>query len=125
MVREGDSLMSSSAQSAGSLDSLHPQMLRAGSPADPQKLGEAHSAQIGQAFEWALDRARITKQEAAFRMGYTDSGVIGRWISGKENLQIARTRLIGEEFFTEFLVALAQTCAGVAVRTVIELKRVG
>src|SRR6188474_2367179 len=91
------------------LGAVHPQMLRAGSPADPRKSGDEHGKQIGQAFEWALDRARVTKQEAAFRMGYTDSGVIGRWVSGKENLQLARTRMIGEPFFQEFLIALAQT----------------
>ena len=110
---------------ASALNNVHPQMLRAGSPATPQLSGEDHGRAIGQAFEWALDRARVTKQEAAYRMGYSDSGVIGRWVSGKENLQLARTRLIGETFFQEFLIALAQTCPGVEVKTQITLAKVG
>lgn len=114
-----------SADSAGMLNIPPPQMLRAGSPASPQLSGDEQGKAIGQAFEWALDRARITKQDAAFRMGYTDSGVIGRWISGKENLQLVRSRLIGEEFFQEFLIALAQTCKGVEVKTQITLAKVG
>ena len=110
-------------QSAAQLSDVHPQMLRAPSPVDPQKLGDSQGKAIGQAFEWALDRARITKQEAAYRMGYADSGVIGRWISGKENLQLVRSRLIGEVFFQEFLIALAQTCEGVEVKTQITLAK--
>jgi len=55
----------------------------------------------------------------------TGSGVIGRWISGTENIQLARTRFIGQEFFQEFVIALAQTCAGVEVKTLITLQKVG
>ena len=95
------------------LDGLHPRMLRAPSPADPQELGAQHRRELGQAFEWALDKARITKQEAAFAMGYTDSGVIGRWISGKENIQLGRVRLLGDDFLYEFVIAWAQTCGGI------------
>ena len=112
-------------KSASALDVVHPQMLRAKSEPDPQLLGDQYRREMGQAFEWALDRARITKQEAAFRMGYTDSGVIGRWTSGVENIQLARLRRIGDPFFQEFVIALAQTCAGVEVKTQITLAKVG
>jgi hypothetical protein len=110
---------------SSALSNVHPQMLRASSPATPQRSGDDYAREIGAAFEWALDRARVTKQEAAYRMGYSDSGVIGRWISGRENLQIHKTRLIGDAFFQEFVVALAQTCGGVEVKTLITLARVG
>lgn len=112
-------------QSAEKLDGIHPQMLRARSEAAPQLSGDAVKRELGQALEWALDRARITKQDAAFRMGYTDSGVIGRWISGVENMQLAKLRLIGDGFFQEFVIALAQTCAGVEVKTQITLQKAG
>lgn len=110
---------------ANKLDDVHPQMLRVKSEADPQKLGDAVKRELGQALEWALDRARITKQDAAFRMGYSDQGVIGRWISGQENMQLAKLRLIGDDFFQEFVIALAQTCAGVEVKTQITLQKAG
>jgi len=110
------------------LAAVHPQSLRAGfaSSADgPRMSGEASRARIGQCFEWALDRARLTKQEAAFRMGYTDSGVIGRWISGMERVQLDKLHLIGVGFWQEFVIALAQDCEGVEVKTQITLARVG
>jgi hypothetical protein len=97
-------------------------MLRARSEAVPQLSGIQRAHDIGQAFEWALDRSRITKQDAAFRMGYTDSGVIGRWISGKENLQIAKVWLIGEGFFQEFVIALAEV-AKCEIETTVKIRR--
>lgn len=107
-----------------SLGSLHPQMLRAGSPVDPQVSGiPDYRRDIGQAFEWALERAHITKGEAAYRMGYADQAVIGRWISGTERVQLDKCRLLGKEFYQEFVVALAQTCEGVEVRTQISFSR--
>jgi len=107
------------------LEGAHPQMLRVDSLPDPRQSGERHKRELGQALEWALDRSRIVKQDAAFRMGYTDSGVIGRWISGAENIQLIRLRLLGDDFFQEFVIALAQTCAGVEVKTLITLQKVG
>lgn len=105
------------------LDDVKPQMLRAGFASDPQLSGEQHRRDIGQAFEWALDRARLTKQEAAYAMGYTDSGVIGRWVNGTERVQLDKVRLLGDAAFQEFVIALAQTCGGVEVKTQITLSR--
>ena len=85
----------------------------------------AGARSIGQAFDWALDRARITKQEAAYQMGYTDDGVMGRWASGTERVQLDKLRMLGDDFFQEFVIALAQTCAGVDVKTQITLAKVG
>lgn len=107
------------------LDTVHPQMLRDPRTPDPRKSGDDYRREIGQAFEWALDRARITKQDAAGRMGYTDSGVMGRWVNGTERVQLDKVRLLGEDFFQEFVIALAQTCKGVEVKTQITLSKVG
>jgi len=108
------------------LAGVHPQMLRAPGEGHPQQMGMDHRRQIGQCFEWALDRARITNQDAAYRMGYADAGVIGRWTSGLERIQLDKLRAhLGEAFWQEFVIALAQDCAGVEVTTQIALRKVG
>ena len=101
----------------------HRQMLRMGSPRDPQKLEMDTRREIGQAFEWALDRARLTKKQAADLMGYSDQAVLGRWVSGLERVQLDKCKVLGDDFFREFVCALAQTCAGVTVTTQINLQR--
>jgi len=66
----------------------------------------------------------VTKQEAAYRMGYADSGVVSRWISGLERMQLDKLRGgLGEKFFGELLVALLQTCEEVEVKTHVTLGR--
>jgi|SRR5688572_16059768 hypothetical protein len=97
------------------LPAVHPRMLRAKGEANPQELGKRA---IGSAIEAALDRARITKQEAAFAMGYTDSGVMGRWINGTETPQFAKLWALGERFKQELVIALAEQ-AGMPVVTTI------
>lgn len=99
-----------------------PQMLRAKSEADPQLLGKR---EIGRSIEVALDRARLTKQEAAFAMGYADSGVMGRWIAGTETPQFAKLWTLGSRFQKELVIALAELAAqedaDVVIRTTVEL----
>ena len=112
-------------QGRPSLPDLHPQSLRAGTVTDPQLLGDVGKREIGQVFEEALDRARLTKQEAAFLMGYTDSGVIGRWVNGTERVQMDKLWMLGDRFKSEFVIALAQTCHGVETKTLITLAKVG
>lgn len=90
---------------ANRLNDVHPQMLRAHSEADPQRLGKR---EVGMAIETALDRCRITKQEAAFAMGYSDSGVMGRWIAGTETPQFAKLWMLGTEFQKHLVAALAE-----------------
>lgn len=101
---------------------VHPQMLRASSALDPQRLGELNRREVGQAFEWALDEAHVTKQDAAFRMGYTDSGVIGRWISGIENIQLPKVKLLAD-VYPLFLLALLQPLPGVQTQTQVTFNR--
>lgn len=108
------------------LDHVHPQMLRAPAArgeADPQLSGEAFKRQIGTAVEAALDRAGLTKQEAAFAMGYTDSGVVSRWVNGTEAPQFARLWTLGEKFRAELVVALAGLVGqSVEVETVVRVR---
>ena len=94
-----------SKQSASALADVHPRMLRAKGEGDPQRLGKR---EVGQAIEAALDRCRITKQEAAFAMGYADSGVMSRWISGTETPQFAKLWILGTEFQKHLVAALAE-----------------
>ncbi len=118
-------------QSAPSLESVHPQMLKAASPSarsalspsDPQSLGDDALRAIGQAFEWAIDQARTTKGAIATDLGYTDQGVIGRWISGKERVQLDKLKTRAPKVYTEFLLALLQVEEGVEVKTTIVMKR--
>lgn len=108
-----------------SLNDVHPQMLKAASPVDPQKLGEDTLRHIGQAFEWAIDQARTTKGALATDLGYTDQGVIGRWIAGKERIQLDKLRVHAPRVYLEFLLALLQTEEGVEVKTQVTMRRVG
>lgn len=106
------------------LASGHRQMLKVGSPADYKKFesGEIRR-EIGQCFDWALDKARINKGAAAAAMGYSDQTILSRWIAGTERVQLDKCKLLGDEFFREFVIALAQTCQGVSVTTQINLQR--
>lgn len=103
------------------LSDVHPQMLRAEHEGAPQLSGK-HA--IGLAIERALGRANFTKQEAAFRMGYTDSGVIGRWIAGTETPQFAKLWTLGDAFRRELVIAQAEVAGiGIDVQTVITVRR--
>lgn len=102
------------------LDGLHPQMLRAEGESDPQALGKRL---IGRALERALERASITKQAAAFDMGYSDSGVIGRWIAGTETPQFAKLWGLGEKFQRELVIALAEEAKGIDIVTELRVAR--
>jgi hypothetical protein len=114
-----------SSQSGSPLDSVHPQMLKAHSLVDPQKLGEDALREIGQAFDWSIDRAHTTKGALANEMGYTDQGVIGRWVSGKERVQLDKLRVHNRRVYVVFLLALLEMEEGVEVKTQVTLRRIG
>jgi ribosome-binding protein aMBF1 (putative translation factor) len=79
---------------------------------------------LGRAIERALERADLTKQDAAHRMGYEDQSALSRWISGAETPQIARLWTLGEDFQRALVIELASACqVGVKVRTTIELEQ--
>lgn len=103
------------------LANVHPQMLRASSDRDPQKLAEARRAAIGDDVERALALLGLTKQEAAHALGYRDAGVISRWCSGIERPQFDKLFAL-EGFEDAWLVVLAKRNPRMAVRTVIEIR---
>jgi hypothetical protein len=106
------------------LNAVHPRSLRVGAKEVPQEMGiRDFRKEIGQAFEWALDRAHMNQKTAAELMGYSDPAVIGRWCNGSENVQVHKVWLCGELVFGEFVCALAQLTSGVQIRTVIEMVR--
>lgn len=102
-------------------------MLRVSGEADPQEVGKRV---IGRALEVAIDRSSLTKQGLAFAMGYTDPGVIGRWISGLETPQFAKLWTLphatAEErvsFRQQLVVALAEQAEGVDIVTEVRITR--
>lgn len=79
---------------------------------------------LGRAIERALMAADMTKQDAAYRMGYgTNQAPISNWISGKETPQFAKLWTLSEVFQRELVIALADLCRDVEVRTVVTLSR--
>lgn len=77
---------------------------------------------IGFAIARALELANLTKQEAAFQMGYEDQSALSRWISGVETAQFAKlfgiARLRGP-----LVIALAELSEDVVVETTISIRR--
>lgn len=107
---------------ANQLNGVHPQMLRAGSETDPQKLA-ALKSDIGRSVERTLELLGMTKQEAAFAMGYTDQGVVSRWCSGIERPQFDKLFLI-EGFEDTWLLARAKRNPNMVVETTVTIRRI-
>lgn len=103
------------------LSGVHPQMLRVAGEGDPQSVGKR---EIGRVVEIALDRACLTKQEAAYAMGYSDAGVMGRWIAGTETPQFAKLWMLGDRFRKELVIALAEKVSDVEVQTTVIVRRI-
>jgi hypothetical protein len=114
------------------LSSVQPQMLRVDGEGDPQRLGTRGETDpqavgkraMGRVIETALARASLTKQEAAYAMGYSDAGVIGRWLQGTETPQFAKLWTLGDPFRRELVIALAELAGqAVEVTTQITVRR--
>lgn len=126
-------LSESRGQSDERLAAAHPRMLRHGEASDPQKLGEvalealldATKREIGQCLEWAIERVHTTKTAVATDLKYTDPGVISRWTTGTERLQLDKLKVLAPAVYRELLIALLKIEGGVHVKTVVELERVG
>ena len=98
------------------LDQVHHKMLRVEGEADRKRLG------IGRSVERALVIAGLTKQEAAYQLGYSDQGVISRWCSGIERPQFDKLfELPG--FEAAWIEARAETHPAMTCRTVIEIRK--
>ena len=105
-------------------DYSHPKSLRAEANPDPKILRSEHFlSEIGEVFDYALDRAQLTDKEAAALMGYSNQAIVSDWKSGRERVQLDKLRRLGDRFWGEFVCGLAQLVEGVQVRTVIELRR--
>jgi hypothetical protein len=79
---------------------------------------------IGSAIEKALTSADITKQAAAYEMGYGENHApVSNWIAGKETPQFAKLWTLGAVFQRELVIALANLCQQVEVRTVVTIER--
>lgn len=104
------------------LDNVHPQMLRVGSESDRKQFAD-HRGVVGQLVETALDILGLTQQEAAYRMGYRDSGTVSRWCTGTERPQFDKLLLL-DGFAEAWVIAIARhTKAGIDVHTVITVRR--
>lgn len=103
------------------LAGLHPQMLRVEAEGHPQKLADL-KVEIGHSVERALDLAGLTKQEAAFAMGYTDQGVISRWCSGTERPLFDKLYAI-EGFEEAWIQARAERNRNIEIQTVVTIRR--
>lgn len=106
---------------ADRLKHVHPQMLRVGTDPDRKKFAELRPV-IGRLVERALEIAGLSKQEAAFAMGYADSGVISRWCSGAERPLFDKLFAI-DRFEDAWLVALAERNPRAQVVTQVLLQR--
>lgn len=95
-------------------------MIAASRTPDRKPLADA----LGGAIERALMLARITKQDAAFRMGYgTNQAPLSRWIGGTERPQFEKLWSI-DELRGPLVTALAEL-AGHDVTTEIRIRKVG
>lgn len=96
------------------LQSVHPQMLRVPSEGDRKKVAER--------VERALELAGISKQDAAFRMGYSDPATVSRWCSATERPHFDKLFTI-DGFEDAWILALAERNPRMEVVTQIVMRR--
>lgn len=84
-------------------------------------LAEDWNRLVGQAIERAILLARLTKQEVAHEMGYSDQSTLSRWISGAETAQLPKLFAI-DALREPLAVALAEL-AGAKVDTHLHFPR--
>lgn len=104
------------------LNTAHPQMLRAEHDGDRKKVAE-HRERVGRLVERALVLTGLTKQQAAYEMGYSDSGVVSRWCSGAERPLLDRLFLIAG-FEDSWLIAQAEGNPRAEVERTIKLRSI-
>lgn len=96
------------------LADVHPKMLRVDGEGDRKKL-------VGRDVERSLELIGISKQDAAWRMGYSDPGTVSRWCAGTERPHFDKLEQI-DGFDEAWMKAKAERNARVTVRTVIEIQ---
>lgn len=98
------------------LAGVHPQMLKA------QGEGLRRKLVVGRRVERTFELLGITKQDAAFRMGYSDSGVVSRWCSAMERPLFDKLETI-DGFEDAYTIALAEQNPRMEVTTQILVRR--
>lgn len=96
------------------LTDVHAKMLRVRGESDRKKVAER--------LERALELAGISKQDAAFRMGYTDAATISRWCSATERPHFDKLFTL-DGFEDAWLISLAERNPHAQVVTQIVLRR--
>ena len=111
-----------SAKSSAALDQIPRKMIAAEIETIRKPLADMPRL-LGQAIERAIVLAKLSKQDVAFRMGYSDQSALSRWIAGApgETPQFAKLFAI-DELRQPLVVALAEL-AECQVETVIRTKR--
>jgi hypothetical protein len=108
------------------LADVHPQMVRAGlrdeAKADRKNLVDLRT-EIGRLVERALQLLGISKQDAAWRMNYTDAGAVSRWCAGSERPLFDKLFTI-DGFKIAYVLALAEKDEQIEVETVLKIKRI-
>lgn len=101
------------------LAGVHPQMLRVASDSDRKKIAER--------VERTLELLGVSKQDAAFRMGYTDPGTVSRWCSGVERPHFDKLFVLinddGLTFEDAWVIATAEKNPRMEVVTQIVMRR--
>lgn len=106
---------------ADRLAGVHPQMLRAGIEGDRKKVADLRPV-IGRLVERALELAELTKQDAAYRMGYRDAGTISRWCSAVERPLFDKLFTL-DGFEAAWMLALAERNPKMEVETIVKIRR--
>jgi len=101
-----------------------PRKAHAASVASGEAERKSFALLIGRAIERGILLAGMTKQEAAFEMGYPDPSALSRWIAGVETVQFSRLWMIAR-LRPCLCVALAEISEGVVVETTISIRRAG
>lgn len=101
---------------ADRLSDVHPKPLRVGGERDHKKLAVAKDV------ERALEVAGISKQEAAYQLGYADPGVVSRWCSGVERPLFDKLFAL-DGFLEAFIQVLAQHSPTMEVETLVRIRR--
>jgi len=78
---------------------------------------------IGQLIERALTLAGISKQDAAWRMNYSDAATVSRWCSGTERPAFDKLFTI-DGFKAAYMLALAEQDPQIETTTVITIRRI-
>jgi hypothetical protein len=97
------------------LTNVHPQMLRVD--------GETNRKKIAALIERALELLGISKQDAAFRMGYSDPGTVSRWCTAVERPHLDKLLTI-DGFENAWLLAQAERNPNADIVHQIVLRRV-